>query len=147
MYETGWWRLVGDQRPGYDEYCWKRVRIKASEDVGPGEPHLPATVDPLYRTYADLKKKKDEAHAPQRLMFDHAVILLAQVHKNRVVDHVLVRHFENHAKLKRAIPICALDKHPAAGRRRGRGADHFFAEGTGWRTRGTTRTGSWPGGR
>jgi replication-associated recombination protein RarA len=36
---------------GYDEYCWKRLRIMASEDVGPAEPSLPATVDALYRTY------------------------------------------------------------------------------------------------
>jgi replication-associated recombination protein RarA len=114
---------------GYDEYCWKRLRIKASEDVGPAEPHLPATVDALYRTYADLKKKKDEAHAPQRLMLVHAIILLAQAHKNRVVDHALIHHFGNHAALKRPVPDCALDKHTAAGRRPGRGADHFFTEG------------------
>ena len=37
---------------GYDEYCRKRLRIMASEDVGPAEP-LPATVDALYHTYAD----------------------------------------------------------------------------------------------
>ena len=24
---------------GYDEYCWKRLRIMASEDVGPAEPN------------------------------------------------------------------------------------------------------------
>jgi replication-associated recombination protein RarA len=114
---------------GYDEYCWKRLRIMASEDVGPAEPHLPATVDVLYRTYSDLKKKNDEAHAPQRLMLVHAAIVLAQAHKNRVVDHALIHHFGNHAKLKRPIPDCALDKHTAAGRRLGRGAHHFCAEG------------------
>jgi replication-associated recombination protein RarA len=114
---------------GYDEYCWKRLRIMASEDVGPAEPDLPATVEALYRTYADLKKKKDEAHAPQRLQLVHAVILLATARKNRIVDHALIHHFENHAKLKREIPDYALDKHTAAGRRLGRGAEHFFAEG------------------
>ncbi len=115
---------------GYDEYCWKRLRIMASEDVGPAEPALPATVEALYHTYADLKKKKDEAHAPQRLMLIHAVILLAQARKNRVVDHALIHHFGNHAALKRDIPDCALDKHTARGKRLGRGAEHFFAEGT-----------------
>jgi replication-associated recombination protein RarA len=114
---------------GYDEYCWKRLRIMASEDVGPAEPDLPATVEALYRTYTDLKKKKDETHAPQRLQLVHAVILLAQARKNRIVDHALIHHFENHAKLKRAIPDYALDRHTAAGKRLGRGADHFFAEG------------------
>jgi replication-associated recombination protein RarA len=114
---------------GYDEYCWKRLRIMASEDVGPAEPNLPATIAALYATYTDLKKKKDEAHAPQRLMLVHAVILLAQARKNRIVDHALIHHFGNHAKLKRAIPDCALDKHTAAGKRLGRGAEHFCAEG------------------
>ena len=45
------------------------------------------------------------------------------------MDHALIHHFENHAKLKRDIPDCALDKHTARGKRMGRGAEHFFAEG------------------
>jgi replication-associated recombination protein RarA len=114
---------------GYDEYAWKRLRIMASEDVGPAEPNQPATIAALYATYSDLKKKKDEAHAPQRLQFVHAVILLATARKNRVVDHALVHHFGNHAVLKRDIPEYALDKHTARGKRMGRGAAHFFAEG------------------
>jgi replication-associated recombination protein RarA len=114
---------------GYDEYCWKRLRIMASEDVGPAEPNLPATIEALYRTYTDLKKKKDEAHAPQRLQLVHAVILLAQARKNRVVDHALIYHFGNHAMLKRSVPDFALDKHTAAGKRLGRGSEHFFSEG------------------
>jgi replication-associated recombination protein RarA len=114
---------------GYDEYAWKRLRIMASEDVGPAEPNLPATIAALYSTYVELKKKKDEAHAPQRLQFVHAVILLATARKNRIVDHALIHHFGNHATLKRDIPDCALDKHTARGKRMGRGAEHFFAEG------------------
>ena len=45
------------------------------------------------------------------------------------MDHALIHHFTNHAKLKRPIPDFALDKHTAAGKRLGRGAEHFFAEG------------------
>ena len=114
---------------GYDEYAWKRLRIMASEDVGPAEPNLPATIEALYHTYTDLKKKKDETHAPQRLQFVHAVILLATARKNRIVDHALIHHFGNHTSLKRDIPDYALDKHTARGKRLGRGAEHFFAEG------------------
>jgi hypothetical protein len=62
-------------------------------------------------------------------MLVHAVLLLAQAHKNRVVDHALIHHFGNHAALKRPVPDCRLDEHTAAGRRLGRGADHFFDEG------------------
>jgi replication-associated recombination protein RarA len=114
---------------GYDEYCWKRLRIMASEDVGPAEPHLPATIAALYATYTELKKKKDDRHAPQRLQLVHAVILLAQARKSRVVDHALIHHFGNHAQLEREIPDCALDKHTIRGKAMGRGAEHFFAEG------------------
>jgi hypothetical protein len=45
------------------------------------------------------------------------------------VDHALVHHFENHAKLKREVPDYTLDKHTARGKRLGRGAERFFAEG------------------
>jgi replication-associated recombination protein RarA len=114
---------------GYDEYAWKQLRIMASEDVGPAEPNLPATIEALYHTYSDLEKKKDEAHAPQRLQLVHAVILLATARQNRMVDHALIHHFENHSQLKRSIPDFALDKHTAAGKRLGRGAEHFFDEG------------------
>jgi replication-associated recombination protein RarA len=101
----------------------------ASEDVGPAEPNLPATIEALYHTYTDLNNKKDETHAPQRLQLVHAVILLATARKNRVVDHALIHHFGKHTSLKRNIPDCALDKHTALGKRMGRGAEHFFAEG------------------
>jgi replication-associated recombination protein RarA len=114
---------------GCDEHAWNRLRIMASEDVGPAEPNLPATVEALYHTYTDLKKKKDETHAPRRLQFVHAVILLATARKNRAVDHALIHHFGNHASLKRDVPDNALDKHTARGKRMGRGAEHFFAEG------------------
>jgi hypothetical protein len=62
-------------------------------------------------------------------MLVHAVVLLVTARNNRVVDHALIHHFGNHATLKRDIPDCALDKHTARGKRLGRGAEHFFAEG------------------
>jgi hypothetical protein len=40
---------------GCDEHCWKRLPMMGSEDIGPAEPHLPATVDALDRTYSDPK--------------------------------------------------------------------------------------------
>jgi replication-associated recombination protein RarA len=79
-------------------------------------------------TYSDLKKNKDKTRAPQRLQLVHAVILLATARKNRVVDHALIHHFTNHARLKRPIPDFALDKHTAAGKRLGRGAEPYFAD-------------------
>jgi hypothetical protein len=45
-----------------------------------------------------------------------------------VQDGPVVRA-ENHSQLKRSIPDFAPDKHTAAGKRLGRGAEHFFDEG------------------
>jgi replication-associated recombination protein RarA len=114
---------------GYHEYAWKRLRIITSEDIGPANPHLPATIEALYVAFHDQLKKKDAAHAPERLFFVHAVILVATSPKSRVVDHALIHHFTNHKAVRREIPDCALDKHTQRGKKMGRGVDHFFLEG------------------
>lgn len=114
---------------GYQEYAWKRMFVIASEDIGPiGNRSLPAILQALYQTYNYLAKKKDKAHTPEKLQFVHAIILLAMSPKNRIVDHALIHHFENHAALKRDVPDYALCKHTIKGRRLGRGFEHFFAE-------------------
>ena len=116
-----------------DDYSWKRLRIMASEDVGPAEPDLPATIEALYRTHSDLKKKKDEAHAPQRLQLVHAGILLAQL--NRIVDHALIHHFTNHAKLKQPFPISPWTSTQRPASDFGRATNISSPKGSSWRTK------------
>jgi replication-associated recombination protein RarA len=111
----------------FAEYAWKRLRIITSEDIGIAEPYLPATIRALYDNWLDQRKKKDEKHAPERLYFVHAIILLCRAKKSRIVDHALITFFENHER--RDIPEFALDKHTLEGRRMGRGVEHFFADG------------------
>jgi replication-associated recombination protein RarA len=118
---------------GYAEYAWKRLRIMCSEDVGLADPTLPAVIQALYQSYADQAKKtkaSQDQHAPERLFFVHAVILLAMAPKSRMVDHALIHHFNRHAEAHRPVPDCALDKHTQRGRQLGRGVDHFFDEGS-----------------
>jgi replication-associated recombination protein RarA len=43
-------------RSGNVEYCWKRLKVVLSEDVGLAEPQLPTVVRVLYETLPDLKK-------------------------------------------------------------------------------------------
>jgi replication-associated recombination protein RarA len=114
----------------YAEYAWKRMRIMVSEDIGLAEPNLPANFEALYNSYTALAKKKDP-HAPEKLMFVHAILLLSRAKKSRIVDHALIHHFLNHGKpeVRREIPDAALDKHTVRGRKMGRGFDHFFNEG------------------
>lgn len=114
---------------GYGEYCWKRLRIMVSEDVGLAEPGLPAQVQALYVSWADQRKKKDERHGPERLFLVHAVILLARAKKSRLVDHALIWAYEARARHDYQIPDCALDKHTARGRALRRGHEHFWEEG------------------
>ena len=113
---------------GYGEYCWKRLRIITSEDVGLAEPALAATIQALYEAWADQRKKRDERHGPERLFLVHAVMLLARAKKSRMVDHALIAYYEAD-RTPRAIPDCAMDKHTATGRRLKRGHAHFWAEG------------------
>ena len=114
---------------GFHEYAWKRIKIMASEDIGPANPNLPAVIQALYQSFNDQRKKKDSKHEPERLFFVHAIILIASSPKSRIVDHALITHWSTHATDKREIPDVALDKHTGRGRRMGRGAEHFFDEG------------------
>ncbi|MBV9600720.1 MAG: hypothetical protein JOZ87_28230 [Chloroflexi bacterium] len=113
---------------GFGLWCWKRLRIICSEDVGPAWPEGPAVIEALYRTYLDMRKLKDgKPTGPHRLFTLHAVYLLASAPKSRVVDWAgwvrLPPEF-------RPIPDVAKDQHTLAGKRKGRGLKHFFEEGT-----------------
>lgn len=119
----------------FDEYLWKRIRIISSEDVGLAEPAIAANIHALYQHYKEQKKKKDEAHQPERLFLTHAVLMLCRARKSRVVDHALL-HFwnthyeENGVARRREIPAFAYDKHTQKGRSAGFGWQHFFEEST-----------------
>lgn len=114
----------------FDEYLWKRLRIIASEDVGLAEPLMPATIQALYQSYQDQKKKKDEKHRPERLYLIHAVLLLCRAKKSRLVDWTLIHYWNTHEQRDLPIPDYAFDKHNAKGRAMGRGDSHFFEEGS-----------------
>lgn len=121
-----YWAVELD-KSGFSEYVWKRIKIMTSEDVGIAEPNMPANISGLYQMWLDQKKKKDEKHAPERLFLVHAVILLSRARKSRIVDHALCIYYNSTERIE--IPDFALDKHTLAGKKMGRGFDHFFAEG------------------
>jgi replication-associated recombination protein RarA len=114
---------------GRAEYAWKRMKIMASEDIGLAERHLPATLHALYQHYLEQSRKKDAYHAPERLFFVHAVLLLATAPKSRLCDHALIYHFATHDEENREVPDYAIDKHTRRGRERGRGREEFFTTG------------------
>ncbi len=114
---------------GKAEYAWKRMKIMASEDVGLADRHLPATMHALHEQFAEQARKKDERHAPERLYYIHAILLLVTAPKSRLVDHALLHHFATHEDAKREIPAFAVDKHTRRGRDLGRGLKEFFESG------------------
>lgn len=113
---------------GYTEYVWKRLRIIASEDIGPADPHCALQVRALYESWLELRKKDDKRHAPERLFLVHAILYLAQAPKSRIVDHALIVHYEG-PRERREIPDFALDLHTQRGRSRKRGHAHFWQHG------------------
>jgi replication-associated recombination protein RarA len=115
---------------GYVEYCWKRLRIMASEDVGLAQPGIVAEIQALYQHHKLQATKKEDKNQPERLFLTHAVLLLSRAPKSRLVDHVLIAQWRLHDHVHLPIPDFALDKHNEAGRRQGRGWKHFFEEGT-----------------
>jgi replication-associated recombination protein RarA len=109
---------------GHGAYCWRRLRVMASEDVGLAVPQLPATIRALYESWAESPYRPDA-----RLFLAHAVLLLARAPKSRLVDHALIAHWAGHDELARPIPDEALDMHTRRGRQMGRGVDHSFESG------------------
>jgi len=113
---------------GFGEYVWKRLRIVASEDIGPADPAAALLIHALHENWKNLRRKDDKTHAPERLFLVHAVLHLAASAKSRQVDHALIVHYEG-PRPRREIPDWALDRHTGRGRQKGRGWSHFFSEG------------------
>jgi replication-associated recombination protein RarA len=121
---------------GYGNYAWKRLRVVGSEDVGPADSMVAVQVRALYENWLEARKGKKQhddngrrIYAPgERLFLLHAVIILARAPKSRTVDHPVMVMYEGE-RPDLEIPDWALDRHTAAGRRLGRGHDHFFEQG------------------
>lgn len=113
---------------GFGEYVFKRLKIIASEDVGLAHPDAAQTIQALYQSWLQQRKKADERHGPERLFLVHAIIHLARAPKSRMVDHALIAMYEA-PRDRREIPDFALDKHTSRGRARRRGHKHFWEEG------------------
>jgi replication-associated recombination protein RarA len=111
-------------RSGFGPWCWKRLRVICSEDIGPSAPGLASDVRALYENWLDGRKNKG---GEEVLYLSHAVIALATAHKSRVVDWAVLRHTSDYVE-RREVPDEALDKHTLRGRRMGRGIEHFMDE-------------------
>ncbi len=108
---------------------WNRLKIMASEDVGPANPFISVLMDVLHKQY--LAEKSKVAESSYRLFMVNAVVCLCRSPKSRITDDLLnVVYSERDSDGKRLpIPDFALDMHTAKGKAMGRGIDYFFTEG------------------
>lgn len=111
-----------------DEFAWFRMKVMVSEDIGIANHTLPAQIDALYNSFKEMKAMKSR-HAPERLPFVHAIMLLARSPKSRLVDNTLSKYFSFRDEMDvPETPDFVYDKHTRKGREMGRGFSHFFDE-------------------
>ena len=111
---------------GFGNYAWRRLRIVCTEDVGLGEPHLAATIRALYEAWKEERAKQT---GQERIFLVHAVCLLARAPKSYLVSNAFIASYFAD-RPPREVPDWAKDMHTQAGRRMGRGAEHFIEEGS-----------------
>lgn len=107
---------------------WNRLKIVASEDIGPANPTMPLLIDNMQKLYQTEKAKL--AESTHRLYLTNAIVCLCRSQKSRITDDlqtVVYKERENNKLLP--IPDFALDKHTARGKAMGKGIDDFFNEG------------------
>ncbi len=114
--------------PALEDYLWQRLLVISVEDIGMGEPQAPVLVHALYQ----MVQTFDRSVGERTLFAVHAVRYLCGCPKDRSSDEMLnwVMRAVAGGQARVQIPDYALDMHTAEGRARGRGARHFWTEGT-----------------
>jgi replication-associated recombination protein RarA len=117
------WAVELDQS-GLGDYCWQRLLIITSEDVGVAWVEGPSVIRSLYATYMDLRARNGEAR-PERLMLCHAAALLARAPKSRLMDDAVWATYGMRKPMHPEIPDYALDSHTRRGKAMGRGQNFW----------------------
>jgi len=111
---------------GYTNYVWKRLRIIASEDIGVGDNSIAILTRCLYENWQEQKKADEGRELNAGIFLIHAVQAQCRATKTRMADTAYVVMLGNREVIP--IPDYALDVHTKAGRKLGRGNEHFYAE-------------------
>ncbi len=133
--EALWWAVELNES-GFGAYCWRRLLVIASEDVGVADHHAPVLVHALWQMSQEIyKHERANAKDKKRVKWNgdallHAAWYLANAPKSReMVDACAVIEQRMTKGERREIEDFALDQHTARGRAMGRGIDHFNEEG------------------
>ncbi|MCL1970338.1 MAG: hypothetical protein FWF66_02630 [Candidatus Bathyarchaeota archaeon] len=107
---------------------WNRLKIVASEDIGPANPTMSLLIENMQKQYQIEKVKL--AESMHRLYLTNAIVCLCRSQKSRITDDLqTVVYMERENNKLLPIPDFALDKHTARGKAMGKGIDDFFNEG------------------
>jgi len=120
-----WWAAELDQS-GFGSYCWNRLQVIMSEDVGVAWVEGPAVIGALKASW-DAAIARGNTNYPERLFVVHAAMALARAPKSRRVDHAIWAAYGSKEQ-RFEIPDYALDMHTQRGRAMGRGDEHFEQE-------------------
>lgn len=112
---------------GYQDYCWKRMIIMCSEDVGLGEPSCIVQVMACRQAYEFMKAWHDTG--AMKLPFVQAVLVLVRSRKSRYCDHVITVYWNKiKSGIKRAFKDYVFDMHTRKGKAMGRGLEFFYTD-------------------
>jgi replication-associated recombination protein RarA len=102
---------------------WKRLKVIASEDIGPGDNSIPILLDILSRSAQEMPNESD-------LLIIHAVVAMCRANKTRVTAEWSQIYYPSISlgECKPPIPDYAFDMHTRKGKAMGRGVDFFYDE-------------------
>lgn len=114
--------------PKYEQYLWRRLNVIVQEDIGIANPELLALVPSQEQQYFRFRAR---GAGSARLVLANTILAMCRSPKSRIADHFqcAIHQAILHGHLHYEIPDYALDKHTNRGRKRGRGLDHWRAEG------------------
>jgi replication-associated recombination protein RarA len=115
------WELYAS---GYSKYCWKRLLIITSEDIGLAEPHAINTVMNLHKAWEIIAESNlEEAGMP----FIQAILYLSNCQKSRLIDEYKIYLMKS--DVLHEIPEYALDVHTRRGKSMGKNHIDFLING------------------
>ena len=111
----------------FPSHLWNRLEVISHEDIGLGDINVVMFVRTCKEQYLEFKKRNSNS---RNLILTNAVTALCRAKKTRLGDHLNIASFRRDPEQpRRPVPDVGRDKHTAAGKRMGRGFDHFFDEG------------------
>lgn len=115
------WELYAS---GYSKYCWKRLFVIVSEDIGLANNDATLMINTLFQNWETIAAKNiEEASLP----FIHAIMYLCRSQKSRIIDEYKIWILKT--DYQPPIPDYALDVHTRRGKRMGRDHNFFLEEG------------------